>query len=239
MSVSLATMAARMRFGRSMDRAVPGVDRRETGRTFPADEIVWGIVVRPGFDELYDPLYHRGTTQHAYLEGNDIVSLCGFRPPRTGPRSRRRSRLGLPTPGIHPMCGMCARKVVAPRPRVAVPVGPGRPSVAVPVTPVPAITAVSASVRSAAAVAPGMRPAVVAKDLVSGNGHHPAPQHPAASRTMSGPMPATPPHQANTPQPRGPAPAMAPWVRRAVDSSTSATSSHGLLERGVHADLED
>ena len=123
-----------------MDQTVPTTARvagRETGRTFPADEVVWGFVVRPGFDELDDPHYHRGTTQHAYLEGNDLVALCGFRPPRSGPRTRRRSRLGLPTPGSNPMCGMCARKVVAPRPRVAMPIG--RPAVAVPVTGRPAV----------------------------------------------------------------------------------------------------
>jgi hypothetical protein len=105
-----------------------------TGRTFPADEVVWGIVIRNGFDEIDDPWYHRGTTQHAYLEGNDNVAICGFRPPQSGPRTRRRSRLGLPTTGEHPMCGMCARMVVAPRPRVPVPVHPVRPAVAVPVT---------------------------------------------------------------------------------------------------------
>jgi hypothetical protein len=107
-----------------------------TGRTFPADEVVWGIVIRNGFDELDDPWYHRGTTQHAYLEGNDNVAICGFRPPQSGPRTRRRARLGMPTPGEHPMCGMCARMVVAPRPRVPVPVQPAR-SVAVPVVPAP------------------------------------------------------------------------------------------------------
>jgi hypothetical protein len=96
------------------------------GRTFPADEVVWGIVIRSGFDEIDDPWYHRGVTQHAYLEGNDSVALCGFRPPQSGSRTRRRARLGLPTTGQHPMCGSCARMVVAPRPRVPVPVQPGR-----------------------------------------------------------------------------------------------------------------
>jgi len=96
------------------------------GRTFPADEVVWGIVIRSGFDEIDDPWYHRGVTQHAYLEGNDSVALCGFRPPQSGSRTRRRARLGLPTSGQHPMCGSCARMVVAPRPRVPVPVQPGR-----------------------------------------------------------------------------------------------------------------
>jgi hypothetical protein len=61
-----------------------------TGGTFPADEVVWGIVIRHGFDEIDDPGYHRGTTQHAYLEGNDTVALCGFRPPQSGSRTRRR-----------------------------------------------------------------------------------------------------------------------------------------------------
>jgi hypothetical protein len=98
-----------------------------SGGTFPADEVVWGIVIRHGFDEIDDPGYHRGTTQHAYLEGNDTVALCGFRPPQSGSRTRRRARLGLPTTGQHPMCGMCARMVVAPRPRVPVPVQPARP----------------------------------------------------------------------------------------------------------------
>ena len=140
-----------------MDHTVPGNGRvvgRETGRTFPADEVVWGFVVRPGFDELDDPHYHRGMTQHAYLEGNDLVALCGFRPPRTGPRTRRRSRLGLPTPGSNPMCGMCARKVVAPRPRIAMPVGPGRLPVAIPVDGRPAIAAVPIGAPAAMAFGP-------------------------------------------------------------------------------------
>ena len=111
----------------------PANARTPVGKTFPADEVVWGIVIRNGFDEMDDPWYHRGTTQHAYLEGNDNVAICGFRPPQSGPRTRRRSRLGLPTAGEHPMCGSCARMVVAPRPRVPVPVQGSRPPVAVPV----------------------------------------------------------------------------------------------------------
>ena len=102
--------------------------------TFPADEVVWGIAIRNGFDEIDDPLYHKGVTQHAYLEGSDSAAICGFRPPQSGPRTRRRSRLGLPSAGDHPMCGMCARMVVAPRPRVPVPIQPSRPPVAVPVS---------------------------------------------------------------------------------------------------------
>ncbi len=160
MGLTFATITARMRlnlFARNQHpepepqpSSMPDAtaSRLPNGKTFPADEVVWGIVIRNGFDEMDDPWYHRGTTQHAYLEGNDNVSICGFRPPQSGPRTRRRARLGLPTSGQHPMCGSCARMVVAPRPRVAVPVQPSRPSVAVPVArpngqparqPVPAI----------------------------------------------------------------------------------------------------
>lgn len=97
-----------------------------------ADEVVWGYVVKEGFDELDDPWYHRGVTQHAYREGHDQESLCGFRPPMSGPRERRRPRLGLPTAGIHPMCSACARRVGPPRPRVAVPVRPQQGAGSVP-----------------------------------------------------------------------------------------------------------
>ena len=145
MSATFATITSRMRLNLFARHQEPEPDepasnqpgtattRPPMGKTFPADEIVWGIVIRNGFDEMDDPWYHRGTTQHAYLEGNDNVAICGFRPPQSGPRTRRRSRLGLPSAGEHPMCGSCARMVVAPRPRVPVPVQGSRPPVAVPV----------------------------------------------------------------------------------------------------------
>lgn len=145
MIASFATITSRMRLNffsqsRSSDVGEQTQEdvRPEAGRTFPADEVAWGITIRNGFDELDDPWYHRGVTQHAYLEGNDNVAICGFKPPQSGPRTRRRSRLGMPTTGEHPMCGICARMVVAPRPRVSVPIQPDRPTVAVPVArPVP------------------------------------------------------------------------------------------------------
>jgi hypothetical protein len=96
---------------------------------------MWGFAIRHGFDEIDDPWHHRDVTQHAYLEGNDDVALCGFRPPQSGPRARRRARLGLPTDGIHPLCGTCARMVAAPRRRARLDTVLGRPAVAVPVTP--------------------------------------------------------------------------------------------------------
>ena len=174
MSATFATITSRMRlnfFAREQDpepeqpAAAPpesATAKPPTGKSFPADEVVWGIVIRNGFDELDDPWYHRGTTQHAYLEGNDNVAICGFRPPQSGPRSRRRSRLGLPTGGEHPMCGMCARLVVAPRPRVPIPVAGSRPPVAVPVArpttppqgqPIPVALPAAASAAPAAASA--------------------------------------------------------------------------------------
>ena len=139
---------------------VPQAQAKPT-KTYPADLVVWGFVVRNGYDELDDPWYHRGVTQHAYLEGDDSVALCGFRPPVTGPRDRRRARLGLPSPADHPMCGMCARMVTAPRPRVTVPVQPFRPAVPVPVAsgnaPLP-VAATRAAVPVAVPAAASHRP---------------------------------------------------------------------------------
>jgi len=240
MSATFATIASRMRltfFAHSStpepDQPAPSLQPSQlasplqprTGRTFPADEIVWGIVIRNGFDEMDDPWYHRGTTQHAYLEGNDNVAICGFRPPQSGPRTRRRSRLGLPTTGEHPMCGMCARMVVAPRPRVPVPVQSVRPAVAVPVTggampgPAPVAAPVGVAPRSVAGAA-------------------------APSQVTPG-TPAGAPPAGPQAQPTGAA--TSPWVRRATgdpapqQAAMPMTSDHdsGLLSRGVHMENED
>jgi len=218
-----ATIAMRMRlnpFARHQDpepepdeQRLPAPARVMHGKTFPADEIVWGIVVRNGFDELDDPLYHRGVTQHAYIEGHDDVAICGFRPPQSGPRTRRRARLGLPTSGQHPMCGICARMVVAPRPRVPVPVQAGRPPVAIPVQP--------------------------------GHERQPSPlprTQPVPQLVATAPTPVAPfigPSQATT----------SPWVRDRTGSGQrheegtvidlAARHDGGLLQRGVHSDIED
>jgi hypothetical protein len=206
-------------------------------RTYPADLIVWGIVIRNGFDEMDDPWYHRGVTQHAYVEGNDLAALCGFRPPISGPRERRRPRLGMPSSADHPMCGICARMVVAPRPRVPVPVHPYRLAVAMPVAPgtatpvsgaVPVVPAMAASPASAAA-----RPA--AAPIVPG----PAGSGPAAP---ANPAAASRPAQAGSPQ----APATSPWVKRYAPvpgpAAPTLPASHdtGLMARGVRlTDTED
>jgi len=232
MSATFASITSRMRinfFSRN-DAPVPdqpatpqqgsqqaAPERPQTGRTFPADEVVWGIVIRNGFDELDDPWYHRGTTQHAYLEGNDNVAICGFRPPQSGPRTRRRSRLGLPTSGEHPMCGMCARMVVAPRPRVPVPVQPGRPAVAVPVAPgaaqpVPASVAPRAAVSAAAAASPSDTAPPIQPQAQNFSGASPWVRRAAGEQEELPPISAIP-----------------------------VTSSHdaGLLARGVHTKIDD
>jgi hypothetical protein len=207
-------MSNRMKFGVFASRTEPvgarsetGA-RTETGQTFPADEILWGFVVRDGFDELDDPWYHRGVTQHAYLEGSDTVALCGFRPPQSGPRERRRPRLGLPTPSVHPMCGTCARKVVAPRPRVSVPVSPGRPAVAVPVG-------------NGAAPRPVV-PVQVASSQVPV----------AVTQPVTTPL-ASPPAAQGGDHPLAP---VSPWVRKVSPQTPEPLSRHdgGLLGRGVH-----
>jgi hypothetical protein len=117
-----------------------GVPQPDRAAIFPADDVLWGIPIREGFDELDDPWYHRGVMQHAFLLGNDRVALCGFRSPLFGPRDRRRPRLGLPMGDANPFCEGCVRRVgparhaipIAPPPgRVPVPMGmPGtlRPS---------------------------------------------------------------------------------------------------------------
>jgi hypothetical protein len=239
MTATFATISNRMRLNFFAHRDVPEPSQPPTpplaapsgaspasspparpSKTYPADLIVWGITIRAGFDELDDPWYHRGITQHAYLEGNDDAALCGFRPPATGSRGQRRPRLGLPSASDHPMCGMCARMVVAPRPRVPVPVQPFRPAVAVPVTPaVAAPRPVPVNGAPIPATTPGVPAAM------------PAPRVPAA--------PVGAPSQPTAPV------ATSPWVRRyAGGPEPAATSlplpvSHdsGLLARGVH--LED
>lgn len=250
MSATFATIRWRMRINLFTHAHAPEPDRTPGsrqpmplatdprpggGKTFPADEIVWGIVIRNGFDEMDDPWYHRGTTQHAYLEGHDEVAICGFRPPQSGPRTRRRSRLGLPTPGEHPMCGMCARMVVAPRPRVPVPVQAARPPVAVPVArggapsmpaPVPVTPRASTAPAIPASVSPAANPA----------GPIANPAGPIANPAG----PATGQHGGGMPS--------SPWVRRAAGEQEPAApvarplaSSHdgGLLARGIHTDIED
>jgi len=190
----------------------PATAQQPSGKsTFPADEVVWGIVIRNGFDELDDPWYHRGTTQHAYLEGNDNVAICGFRPPQSGPRTRRRSRLGLPTAGEHPMCGSCARMVVAPRPRVPVPVQGSRPPVAVPVA------------------RPAQQPAPQPVAM------------PAAVRVPTAPAPATPTAEAEplavSPWVRNRTDA-ADSPEDTISIDLGSTHDAGLLRRGVHTEIE-
>jgi hypothetical protein len=238
MTATFATITARMRFNFfSQDRASEPERPAEpsdpqptpalpapTGRSFPADEVVWGIAIRNGYDEMDDPVHHRGTTQHAYLEGNDNVAICGFRPPQSGPRTRRRSRLGLPTSGEHPMCGMCARMVVAPRPRAPIPVQSSRPPVAVPVQPGRPPAAVPVSPGGAPSAPAGVVPLMTAAPAIMPPG------------SVSGaPM--------GQPQPQP----MSPWVRQrsgieepaVVSVELGSRHETGLLDRGVYTERKD
>jgi hypothetical protein len=236
MSVAVATITNRMRLNLFAHRdspepsqpaatpppaALPSqVPPAKPAKTYPADLVVWGFVVRNGYDELDDPWYHRGVTQHAYLEGDDSVALCGFRPPVTGPRDRRRARLGLPSPADHPMCGMCARMVTAPRPRVPVPVQPFRPAVPIPIASGNAPLPVAAS-----------RPAVPVAVPVTAM---PAAGAPVAPRTPGA-------------GPAQPAAATSAWVQRYAGPTAPqppamhVPSSHdqGLMSPGIHTDSPD
>ena len=109
-----------------------------TGQPYPADQVMWGIPIRDGYDELDDPSYHRGLTGHAYLAGHGHVALCGYRPPQRGLRTRRPAKLGIPTALRNPMCGTCARTVAAGHGRRSAQVLPRYAMVAVPVRPMPA-----------------------------------------------------------------------------------------------------
>jgi hypothetical protein len=224
MSATFATITSRMRFNlfaRNQDQKPEQSASNQQGATaehvplgkaFPADEVVWGIVIRNGFDEIDDPWYHRGTTQHAYLEGNDNVAICGFRPPQSGPRTRRRSRLGLPTAGQHPMCGSCARLVVAPRPRVPVPVQGSRPPVAVPVA------------RPSGQPAPGPAGIPVAQPVVAQPATAPGPAMPSAAAASS-----VSPWVRNRTE---------AGEDDKVSIDIGGTHDGGLLGRGVHSEIE-
>jgi hypothetical protein len=54
------------------------------------------------------------------------VALCGHRPQQHRLLASRRVKLGLLPNVLHPRCGRCARRVAAPRHRVAVPVVPSK-----------------------------------------------------------------------------------------------------------------
>jgi hypothetical protein len=105
--------------------------------THPADDVLWGIVTRDGFDELDDPSWHTGMTAHAYLLGDDGEAICGFHPPKSRVRGRERARLGLPSPGVHRTCTRCAARVTAPRQAMPVSFVLRRPMVPVPVVAAP------------------------------------------------------------------------------------------------------
>jgi hypothetical protein len=71
------------------------------------DTVMWGVAIRDGYDELYDPSHHRDLTGHAYLKGSDQHALCGYRPPHRSFFTRQRVKLGMMTPGVHGKCEKC------------------------------------------------------------------------------------------------------------------------------------
>ena len=71
------------------------------------DTVTWGLAIRDGYDELYDPFYHRDLTGHAYLKGSEHEALCGYRPPHRNLFTRQRVKLGMMTPGVHDKCERC------------------------------------------------------------------------------------------------------------------------------------
>ena len=110
------------------------------------------------------------------------------------------------------MCGSCARMVVAPRPRVPVPVQGSRPPVAVPVA------------------RPDQRPAPkpVAMPV------------PVAAQAQTAPMPTMPDAQAAT-APISPwvrNRTDAGEFDGAIDIELGSTHDGGLLQRGIHAEFE-
>lgn len=105
--------------------------------THPADEVLWGIVTRDGFDELDDPSWHKGMKAHAYPVGMDDEAICGFRPPKSRLRGRGRARLALPSAGVHRTCTRCASRITAPCRPMPVSYVLRRSAVPVPVVPAP------------------------------------------------------------------------------------------------------
>jgi hypothetical protein len=99
----------------------------------PTEVVMWGVDILDGFDELYDPWHSRGQKGHAFPMGDDTVALCGHRPGKRMLLARRQVKLGLPSAGLHPVCGKCAKRVTSIVRRMAVPVAPAHASVPVPI----------------------------------------------------------------------------------------------------------
>jgi hypothetical protein len=196
---------------------------------FPADDVLWGIAIRDGFDELDDPWYHRGVMQHAFLHGNDRTALCGFRPPLSGSRDRRRARLGLPVAEANPFCEGCVRRIGPPRRTVAVPVVPQPARVPVPM-------GIPVAPRSAGPV-PGAVPVLpMAAQAPARQNGHPAGIVPGQAAVPSpsavrAPSPAQGPRRVTVtgpvgPSPVGPAGPVAPQAGPARVDPAPAFGSH-------------
>jgi hypothetical protein len=130
-------------------------------RVWSETELIWGVPRRPGYDDQDDPKGHAGLTQHAFEPGNDERAICGFEPPKraSGPGSKPRPQLAMPTARLNPRCAKCARLVETSSTEVLPPAllaidaaGPVEASPAV--QPVAAVSATGPATRSKSQVAP-------------------------------------------------------------------------------------
>src|SRR5687767_9553373 len=88
--------------------------RRFFQRTSPApmpssaDQIIWGVRRKYGYNEIDDPSAHRGLEQHAFTVRDYGVALCGAK--SYGLRKPRHIRLAVPTEQ-NPACRKCSMAI--------------------------------------------------------------------------------------------------------------------------------
>ena len=73
-----------------------------------ADQIIWGVRRKYGYNEIDDPSVHRGLEQHAFVVGDYGVALCGAKP--YGMRRPTHIRLAVPTEE-NPSCRKCSMAI--------------------------------------------------------------------------------------------------------------------------------
>src|SRR5919106_4009902 len=73
-----------------------------------ADQIIWGVRRKYGYNEIDDPSVHRGLEQHAFVVGDYDAALCGAK--SYGWRRPSHIRLALPTEE-NPSCRKCSMAI--------------------------------------------------------------------------------------------------------------------------------
>lgn len=73
-----------------------------------ADQIIWGVRRKYGYNEIDDPSAHRGLQQHAFVVGDYGRALCGTK--AHGWRRPKHIRLALPTEE-NPACRKCSMAI--------------------------------------------------------------------------------------------------------------------------------